>query len=54
MKRTKNPESESEEPGPNLPEFFFWQIYVDKGSNTIVFVHEIKNFRVKFLFFVKL
>ena len=25
----------------------FGQIYVGKGSNTIVFVHEIKNFRVK-------
>ena len=30
------------------------QIYVDKGSNTIVFVDEIKNFRIKWLFFQKL
>ena len=32
----------------------FWQIYADKGSKTIVFVHEIKNFRVKIAVFPKI
>ena len=32
----------------------FWQIYVDKGSNTIVFVQEIKNFGGEIAVFPKI
>ena len=28
--------------------WLFWLIYVDKGSNRMVFLHEMRNFRVKF------
>ena len=39
----------------NLQEkWLFRYIYLDKGSNSVLLLHEIKNFRIKKQFFLKL